>query len=306
MPKRTHYWKTYHASRKYDDQQIFNFIGSVVRNQKRPFKKKGKRGRKLKFDPYDYATYIVYADLKDYSYRDAESSASLVIGKTIDHSTFGKIYKKLPLDYIKKIRRLLRNLIVCTGMKFVRIPDSTGIETDRYELVKKIRKKRRRKHLKRHIISDYFPDFGISTIEASKATKGYANDSPQLRRMIEEEGCRNGLLLADRGYDSPKNRKFCEEHKIKPIIKLKGEIPFPNSLYEYLYKKLRGLVETNFGGYESWHGNKTRMRLPETQALDIEFMSICQMIRTYFKILEVEKLVLKIIYLIFRQPREIR
>ncbi len=73
-----------------------------------------------------------------------------------------------------------------------------------------------------------------------------------------------------------------------------------------LQSAIRGLVETNFGGYETWKGNKTRMRLEETQKLDIELMSICQLIRTYFKILEIEKFVLKIIYLIFRQPQLIQ
>ena len=302
MHKRPNFWKVYHASRKYDDKKTLSFIGCVVRNQKRPFKKKGRRGRKFKFDAYDYAIYIIYTDMKNYSYRDAESCAPLILGKTLDHSTFGKIYKKLPLNYVKRMRRLLRSLIVCGGMEFVRIPDSTGVETDRYEQMQKIRKKRRRKHLKRHIISNYFPDFGISVIEASRATKGYANDSPQLRRMVEEENCQGGLLLADRGYDNPKNRSFCEAKNIKTVIKLRGDIPFSNKIHEMFYRKLRGLVETNFGGFESWQGNKTRKRLPETQSIDIELMSVVQMIRTYFKILEIEKLVLRFLDLIFRQP----
>lgn len=138
MNKRPNFWRVYHNSRSYDDLQILNIIGCVVRTQKKPFRKKGKRGRKLKLDPYEYATYIVFADLKDYSYREAESSASLTMGKSLDHSTFGKIYKKLPLGYVKSIIRLLRSLIICTGMHFVRIADSTGIETDRYEMMQKI------------------------------------------------------------------------------------------------------------------------------------------------------------------------
>jgi hypothetical protein len=265
--------------------------------------KKSKRGRPLKFDPHEYAQYIIFVDFKGYSYRDAESSAPLFLKDSLDHSTFGKVFKHFPLSYVKKIRRLLRSLIICTGMEFVRIVDSTGIETDRYEITQRMRKKPRRRHLKRHIISNYSEDFGISVIEASRITKGYANDSPQLRSMLEEEKCENGLLFGDRAYDSEKNRTFCEQRRIKPIIKLKGAIPFPNRLQEHLYKKVRGLVETIFGGYESWRGNRTKMRLPETQTLDIELMSVCQNIRTYFKVIEIEKLVLKFVALIFRQPR---
>jgi hypothetical protein len=276
----------------------------VVRSRKRPFRKGSKKGRPLKFDPYEYAQYIVFADLQDWSYRDAEASAMLYLGASLDHSTFGKVFQRISLDYMKKLRRLLRSLILCTGMQFVRIADSTGIETDRYEVVRKLYKERKKRHLKRHIISNYCEEFGVSVIEASAMTDGYANDSPQLRAMVKEEGCRGGTLLADRGYDHEKNRLFCEQRNIKPVIKLRGKVQFPNMVQEAVYKSLRGMVETVFGGYESWKGNKTRMRLRETQALDIEMMSVSQMVRTYFKILEVEKLVMKLINLIFRQPHK--
>lgn len=298
MPKRQGYWKAYDASQKYDDLKIFSLIATLVNAKEKPFRKKSRRGRPLKFEERLYAQYIILVNYKGYSYREAERSAPLFLKDTMDHSTFGKTLLKIPEKYIKNIIKLLDELI--SGfLKYVVITDSSGVETDRYKrLFRKLTRMLQRIHLKLHIIVKYFYEVGVISITLAGVSNGYAHDSPQFRKIFEPV-FKKTLFFGDSAYHAEKNFELLENSGLKQVIRMK-EVGFVNELGEDLYKKFRGVIEGVFGGLESSRGIRTRCRLDHTRRISILLLALRHNINAYIKAIEIEKNAMRFhLFLIF-------
>jgi hypothetical protein len=117
---------------------------------------RAKRGRPPKLSSREYlAVCLVYVCL-NLTYREVEGYAPAFLAETIDHSTFGKAFKRLKPSYVKLILGLLRkrlNGMVEIDFYFV---DSTGISTPRLiTRVKALKRVREREFYKLHALAGY-------------------------------------------------------------------------------------------------------------------------------------------------------
>lgn len=265
------YWKKYDLVFKhFSYKKIYAKILKITKKLGQPFAKKSKRGRNFKIQPYEYAAYMAFEIISYNSpYRDMELGSELYVNEHIDHSTFGKNFIKIPYLYfqelLKRIAQLLESLL---GKAVAYIPDSTGLVTDIYEdsfyAGKEIRRK---KTYKAHSLVGYYPDKGITYIKTGEGTDKHVSDAEGVRRMLEDYNLGWAYLPADRGYDYETTYKAAYEAGLTPIIKKQNKDSGRKSRHrkksvfiESLYKELRGLVETVFGGLENKGLLHTRLR----------------------------------------------
>jgi hypothetical protein len=203
-----------------------------------------------------------------------------------DHSTIHRAYHKIPIDYLEYMLDRVAHLCISeAGWRSGLIAaDSTGVETDRYEVVVKPsrRKKcfeavRRLIYLKYHIIA--IIDHLI--ILKAKITSYRCSDPTTLISMLKRfRAIRGSIFNADRAYDAEYTFKHIYKLGMKPNIKqrnmLKGRLGKGRKRHKYRMKAskefdeqtyhYRGLIEAIFGGEESNnHKLKTRFRIKEHQ-----------------------------------------
>ena len=288
--KRPGYWSVYHSIRRYDFLKIFKVIETFVNKAGDPWEI-SERGRPPKILPKEYARLLIFMAYTGMSYRILDNISSLLIGKRVAKSDICWAIKRIPISYVKRIYKLIHELIDC-NWNYVYITDSTGIETDRYEMkFHKIKRKPVKQYLKWHIIVKYFYEQGLLSIPCSEITDGYKHDSPVFRKNFDPELCRDGIMLGDSAYYGRENSDLCDEHNIKPIFKsLRG---FGSELAEHLYKQYRGVIEGVFGANETRNGNKTRCRLWHTRTVHGLMFSVVHNLKSYIKCIELEKAVMK-------------
>lgn len=191
-----------------------------------------------------------------------------------DHSTIHDAFKRIPEKYIKSLLDSSAQLCIHESgwTRGIVAPDSTGVETDRYQTVEiKMKKTRKRIIVKYHVVA--ILDYNI--ILAAKVTSKYAGDSPTFRQLFKPLMQMEGSILdADKAYDSDLNCRLAYEKCMKPNIKQretegtnrglrfrkKAAEEFDEALYHF-----RGLVEGIFGAQETENGLKTRCRLRRMQ-----------------------------------------
>jgi hypothetical protein len=256
------YWQKYDKVFKFFSyKKIFSKILEITRKLGTPFSKKSNKGRKFKIQPYEYAAYIAFEIVTQNSpYRDMELSSELYVNKHIDHSTFGKNFIKIPYFYFQTLLRkcacLLESLF---GKAFAYIPDSTGLVTSIYEKSIHAGKKTRRKvWYKAHSLVGYYPNKGITYIKAGECADKHISDAEGVKRMLKDYDLGWAYLPADKGYDFETVYEAAYEAGLTPIIKKQDKALGRKSrnrkqsyFIENLYKKIRGIVETVFGGLEN-------------------------------------------------------
>ena len=79
------YWQKYDRVFKYFSfKKIFSKVCELAKAIGQPFIKKGKRGRKFKIQPYEYAAYMAFEIISHNSpYRDMGLSSELYVSKHI-------------------------------------------------------------------------------------------------------------------------------------------------------------------------------------------------------------------------------
>lgn len=276
------------TARIYDFLKDFKVIQSVVNAVRSPWNKP-KRGRPYEVEPREYAALIVFMTGKDFSLRGADGISALLLEKRVPKSNIEWAMQKLPEKYIKKIEKLLHRLIDCGGMKYVYIGDSSGVETPESELViHKGKRKLRKKHMKWHIMTKYFYEFGFQSIINSAVTEGYAHDSPVFRRLVDND-FKDGWAFLDSSYECEANHKLCEKHNVKLISKAKKGLKFDYPIYEILYQEFRGVVENVFGTNGNVQGNKTRFKNEHNKRIHVLLLSVTRNFSTYKTSLEAER-----------------
>lgn len=217
-----------------------------------PFKKKGKRGKKLKFSPIKYAAFISLQKIFTHKYREMELEADLYLPDKADHSTFARNYAKIPEDYMEK-------LIVSLVEKQYNyiMADSTGMSTRvRVERIREGTRNKIKLVDKLHIVIGYDPPNCSTVILGVKASDQTTSDSDGAVKILEGKKF-NAYFFADKAYDTYELHDQLKESNLISMIKPK-EVKIRKTLSAKaqakkifspnFYKNIRGIVETVFGG----------------------------------------------------------
>jgi hypothetical protein len=262
---------------------------SLVKENKPPVKpKRTRRGRKPVHSWEKLVCICMIMVIMGYSFRDMQNNVPALnlpwssYEPYPDHSTIQKAFKKLDEDYLDLILEKTTYLCVkeASWKNGVLGADSSGVETDRYEIVVRPNKKkgifeevRRQISLKYHVVAilDYL------IILRAKITSERRNDSPVLRNLLKKfQKMKGSIFNADKGYDAEANFKRVFELLMIPNIKqrelqkgpkgvghkrlhfrMKAKKLFDEGVYHY-----RGMIEAIFGAEETDNHNLyTRFRI---------------------------------------------
>ena len=86
-------------------KKLFDELLRIAEGMGNPFERKKKVGRPFAVEPVEYVTLFILSSHLDWSLRDIEFYSTVLTSRHVDHSTFGKIFPLIPIEYI-------RNLIV--------------------------------------------------------------------------------------------------------------------------------------------------------------------------------------------------
>ena len=253
MKKTSDYWKRYDfLFKNYSKKDLFNKILDLCKKIGPPYAKKDPRGRKPKYDPYIYTSYIILQKIFGHKYREMELEMTLYLPEKVDHSTLARHYEKIPESYIEK---LIESLVDREFNYW--IMDSTGISTK--IRVERTREGTRNKTLltdKFHIIIGYDPPTKTTMILSAKATDNHVSDSKAAIEIIKDKRS-NAYLLGDSNYNSYGLHDVSKESGFFPLIKpdkrglrrkYSNKAKNIKLFNKNLYKEIRGVVETVFGG----------------------------------------------------------
>jgi len=247
------YWEKYDLLYKNTSKKsLFKRLKKECKKLGIPYKKKDNRGRKPKFGYYEYTAFICLQKIFRHRYREMELEADLYLSAKVDHSTFQRNYEKIPEEYIAQ---LIMNLV---NRKFIYwIADSTCMSS-------KIRVERtfqglRNKILLRdkyHIIIGYDPTINSTMILGVKATNEHVSDSQAAIQILEGRKS-NAYFLGDSAYNTYELHDIVKEVGLFPLMKPDGKgirktlsvkARQVKLFSKSIYKEIRGIVETVFGG----------------------------------------------------------
>lgn len=265
------YWQRYDLIFKhFSCKKIFAKMLDLAKCLGQPFIKKSKRGRKFKIQPYGYAAYMAFEIISHNSpYRDMELSSELYVSEHVDHSTFGKNFIKIPYLYfqglLKQCASLLESLL---GKALLYITDSTGLVTNIYaDSIHAAEGTKRKIWYTAHSLIGYYPDKRVTYIKAGEGTDKHVSDAEGAKRMIEGYDLGYAYLLADRAYDFETVYEAAGEVGLTAVIKKQNKASGRKSKHrkksifiESLYKEVRGIIETVYGGLENKGLLHTRLR----------------------------------------------
>ena len=303
------YWSAQHSSKLDSVEKIFNIAEKLVRRLPPPWER-SRRGRRPKFTARKHAAVCATARYFDYTYREVEGQAPLMMPKAIDHSTVGWALKRLRVPYLKLLLILLFreiNRLAKCGLYMV---DSTGISTTRLARRKRVLKTSwSREFLKMHVLVGYSRPAGALAVVSARVTAGNVADCTQLGRLLEGIQGMGEPLLGDRGYDSRRNREIAARHGFKPVIKPRaigmGRWVNRKKFREFrrnrrLYRQ-RGIAEAVFGGIENRYGAMVRCRLPATKAASVLLMAVAHNLRTLARVRAMKEMGILLLFRFIRQ-----
>ncbi|MBU4502568.1 MAG: transposase [Nanoarchaeota archaeon] len=252
-PKQKTYWQLYDLLyKKHSKKSLFKLLKKKAKKLGTPYKKKDPRGRKPKFSPITYASFICVQKIFRHRYREMELESDLYLNDKADHSTFARNYSKIPEEYVE-------NLIVSLVNKEFSffIADSTAISSK--IRVERTRQGIRKKELltdKYHIVIGYDPGGQSTMILGVKATDNHVSDSKGAVKIMKGKK-ENGYFFGDSAYNTYELHNILNEVGLSAVIKpdkrrvrktLSVKARKVKLFFERLYKEIRGIVETVFGG----------------------------------------------------------
>jgi len=254
MPKhKKTYWQKYDLLYKnYSKKDMFKRLKKECSRLGVPYAKKDNRGRKPKFKLTVYAAFIALQKIFRHRYRDMELEATLYLPEKADHSTFQRQYVKIPETYFEQ---LITNLV---DKKFSYwIADSTCISTK--IRVERTLKGMRNKILLRdkyHVIIGYDPPNQTTCILGAKATDEHVSDSKGAIHILKGKKS-TAYFLGDSAYNTYELHEVIKNAGLKPLIKpdnkgirkkFSTKAQHKKLFSKKIYKEIRGIVETTFGG----------------------------------------------------------
>jgi hypothetical protein len=291
------YWTARHSSKLDVVEHVFNVAEKLVRRLPPPWRR-AKRGRRPKFSARRHATICIVRQYFDYALREVEGQSLSFMGKTIDHSTVGKAFKRLRVNYLKLLVLLLRRELT----RFIHcefyVVDSTGISTPRLVTRRKAFKPlREREFLKLHALMGYSRRASALVVFSARVTRANVSDGSQLGYLLKGLRAGGEPLLADSAYDIERNLKLALEQGFRPVIKPRSVkyrgIFRRHMLREFkrnceLYRQ-RGIAEALFGGLANRYGTRTRCKRVRTKTISMLLMLVAHNLRTLARVRAAEK-----------------
>lgn len=247
------YWKQYDILYKNNSKKsLYKKLKRECKVLGLPYKKKDNRGRKPKFSVYEYTAFTCLQKLFRNKYREMELEADLYLPGKADHSTFARNYEKIEEEYAEKL------IAILVEKEFIYwIADSTCIST-------KVRVERTREGIRNkiklrdkfHILLGYDPPSHSTFILGAKATDEHVSDSKAAIEMISGRKS-NAYFMGDSAYNTYDLHEKIAEVGLKPCIKpdekfirktLSIKAKQVKLFSRKKYRKIRGIVETPFGG----------------------------------------------------------
>ena len=261
----------------YSADEIYAELLSEAQKLGKPFTKPSNRGAPLKISPEEYVAYLLFSWNEGRVYRGMERYSKLFVDKKLDHSTFCRNALKIPLLYvislIEAFGARIEQLLYKATIAFA---DSTGVSTGIYEerIYAGQRVKVRKDH-KLHILAGYFPEHSLTYVKTALGTDKRTSDAEGAKLMLEAIEEWLAYFLADRGYDAEKVHEAVAKKKLINIIKRKNresKMASYRSLTDKffnsnLYKEIRGVIETIFGGLTNCGLLTNRIKNPHRIAL---------------------------------------
>ena len=247
------YWKQYDFLYKNNSKKsIYKKLKKQAKQIGEPFKKKGTRGRKLKFKPIEYTAFTCLQKIFTHRYREMELEADLYLPDRADHSTFARNYAKIPEEYAE----LLISSFVEQEFLYW-IADSTGMSTKvRVERIREGTRNKEKLTDKLHTILGYDPPTSTTFVLCAKATDNKCSDSQAAINVVSSKKS-TAYFLGDSAYHTYELQEILKENGFFAVIKptkIKTRKPMSarakaeEKFSKGLYKGLRGVVETIYGG----------------------------------------------------------
>ena len=247
------YWQKYDLLyKKHSKKSLFDSLKRKAKKLGPPYKKKGGRGRNLKFDSISYASFISLQKIFRHRYREMELESNLYLRDKADHSTFARNYAKIPEEYIEK---LIESLVEKEFSYW--IADSTCMST-RIKVERTVQGIRNKVLLrdKYHVVIGYNPFSHTTMILGVKATDEHVSDSRGAIEILNGKHS-HAYFLGDSQYNTYELHEVVKEVGLFPLMKpdnkgirktLSIKARQVNLFSKNIYKEMRGIVETIFGG----------------------------------------------------------
>jgi len=279
MKTNVSYWKQYDFLYKNNSKKsLFKRLKKEGKKLGQPYKKKDNRGRKPKFNSIVYASFICLQKIFRHRYREMELEADLYLPEKADHSTFARNYERIPEDYIEK---LIGNLVEKEYVYW--IADSTCMSTKiRVErTIKGIRNKVLLRD-KYHIVVGYDPKTNSTMILGVKATDEHISDSGGAIGILRGRKS-HAYFLGDSAYKSYELHEVVKDVGLFPLMKpdkrrirkgLSVKAGNVKLFSKSIYKEIRGIVETIFGGATNAGLILTYAKKTHTRRLDTLMLAL--------------------------------
>lgn len=230
---------------------MYKKLKREARKLGKPFEKKGIKGRKLKFNPIEYAAFTCLQKIFTHRYREMELEADLYLSDRADPSTFARNYAKLPEEYVEL-------LISCfVEQEFLYwIADSTAMSTKiRVERIREGTRNKEKLNDKLHTVLGYDPPTSTTFVLCTKATNNKCSDSKAAINSLKNKKS-TAYFLGDSAYHTYELQELLKENGFFAVIKptkIKTRKPMSarakaeEKFCKGLYKGIRGIGETIYG-----------------------------------------------------------
>ena len=291
MPKPQNYWQKYDLLHiNYSKKSQFRTLKRVCKKQGLPYKRSDPRGRKLKFDIFEYTSFLCLQKIFGHKYREMELEADLYLPGKADHSTFARNYAKVEENYIEKV------ISSFVDRKFIYwIADSTAIST-KINVERLDSGQRRKESLtdKYHIIIGYDPPTQITMIIGALATDNNVSDSQGAITLLEGKKS-NSYFLGDSAYNTYALHEKVQEVGLFPLMKpdkrgirkkLSVKARQVKLFSKKIYREIRGIVETVFGGATNAGLMITHAKKEHTRRLDTLILALRHNLRASLRLIK--------------------
>lgn len=291
------YWAARHSSKLDDIGQVFKIAEGLVRKLPPPWRR-ARLGRHPKFSPRRHVAICVVRQYFDYALREVEGQAPFFMGKTIDHSTVGKAFKRLRVNYLKLLVLLLRRELTRLAHCEFYVADSTGISTPRLVKRRKAFKMlREREFLKLHALIGYSRRASALVVFSARVTRANVTDGSQLGYLLKGLRAGGEPLLADSAYECERNLHLALERGFIPLIKPRS-VAYRGIFRRHMLREFkrnhklyhqRGIAEAIFAGLANRYGSRTRCKRVRTKTISMLLMLVAHNLRTFARVRAAEE-----------------
>jgi hypothetical protein len=206
------------------------------------------------------------------TFRAMELDAELFLQRHIDHGTFWYNFIKIPYEYFHRLLCAVAQLLEELLGYYITIIDSTGLSTRRFEdTLVQGEQRRVQKDYKLHVLAAYSPKERLTYYMDALATDKHVSDAAGATTLLLRHP-NSGYHLGDRAYDAESVYEAILANEGIPIIKPKhvtakcfsSKAKGRKMYREHIYKELRGVIETSFGGLENGDMIQTRCTRDDT------------------------------------------